>query len=401
MGPSPAWLFLARLDGLIARLDQAQQAIATQGQNTRLQRRIGDDLARRLSEHRENLRARRNRIAAAGTVPDNAWAEVKSSASASLLDECLLYLQAARSRGTDVAADLCEITDALFEELARKAQSVSWKSFSVFAAEDSFDVLTQIIRVRYPISGVWDIPVAVHEFGHFLSGHLREVRADGSPSLPFHEYKNTFIPPEGTNQPTGQPGDPEEKGPAARLGPDYRAWLDEIFADVFAAYAAGPSFACSCLLFRFDPTSALDESDGKHPSYAKRAYSILQTLRRLNNEQTERGRLTAVINLLDESWAAACAAARIAAEVSEKDRNWLDGQVSSFYFMLKLSEGGLRFSDWEAASDKLDWLENPPESPGKFTLVQLLNAAWMLRLNPQSNPNRLSENFVKLARSKA
>src|SRR5579872_5942483 len=107
MTPSPAWLFLARLDGLIARLDQAQQAIATQGQNTRLQRRIGDDLARRLSEHRDNLRARRTRIAADRTVPDNAWAEVKSSASASLLDECLLYLQAARSRGPDVAADLC------------------------------------------------------------------------------------------------------------------------------------------------------------------------------------------------------------------------------------------------------------------------------------------------------
>src|ERR1700691_3620418 len=154
---TPAWSLLARLDGLIARLDQAQQAIATEGQDTRLRKRIGVDLARRLSEHTEALKLRRRKVAQAGKVPDNAWAEVKSSASASLLDECLLYLQAARSRGQDVAADLCEITDALFEELGKKANSVAWKSFSVFAAEDSFDVLTRVIRVRYPVSGVWDI----------------------------------------------------------------------------------------------------------------------------------------------------------------------------------------------------------------------------------------------------
>jgi len=182
---TPAWLLLTRLDGMIARLDQAQKAIAAQGQNTRLQKRIGADLEQRLLKHTETLKGRRMKVASAGTVPDNAWSEVKSYASAMLLDECLLYLQAARSRGPDVAADLCEITDALFEELAHKATSVAWKSFSVFAAEDSFDVLTRVIRVRYPVSGVWDIPVAVHEFGHFLSGFVRHIRTDGSASLVF------------------------------------------------------------------------------------------------------------------------------------------------------------------------------------------------------------------------
>src|SRR6185437_2770771 len=129
---TPAWLLLTRLDGMIARLEQAQKAITTQSQNTRLHKRIGNDLARRLSEHVTAIKVRRAKVAATGIVPSNAWSEVKSSSSATLLDECLLYLQAARSRGPDADPELCEITDALFDELAAKTSSVSWKSFSVF-----------------------------------------------------------------------------------------------------------------------------------------------------------------------------------------------------------------------------------------------------------------------------
>lgn len=396
---TPTWSLLARLDGLIARLEQTLKAISTEGHDARLQKRIGNDLKDRLSAHTEALRDRRRKVASAGKVPDNAWAEVRSSTSADLLDECLLYLQTARSRGPDVAADLCEIIDALFEELAKKAKSVAWMSFSAFAPEDSFDVLTQIIRVRYPVSGVWDIPVAVHEFGHFLSGHLQHVGGNGS-SLVFEEYKNSFTPPQVMEQmrPEGglEVGGPQGPG----RGIDWRTRLDEIFADVFATYAAGPSFACSCLLFRFDPRGAQDEADGKHPSYAKRAHVILQTLRIRNNEQPGRGKLARAIQLLEKSWRAACEAAGTSPDVPESDQSWIDGQVANFYDMLKNDEGGLRFNDWEAATNKLSWLESSIEPSGEFSIVELLNAAWMCRLKENSNPDQLSENFVKLARKK-
>jgi hypothetical protein len=380
---TPAWLLLARLDGMIARLDQAKKALATEGLNTRLQERIGKDLERRLSEYMQTLKVRRKKVVADDRVPDNAWSEVKSSASSALLDECLLYLQAARSRGADVAPDLCEITDALFEELALKASSVVWKRFSVFAAEDSFDVMTDVIRVRYPVSGVWDIAVAVHEFGHFLSGRLRHLRDDGSSSLAFQEHRNSVVPPQQT----------------AALGIDWRVWVDEIFADVFATFAVGPSFGCSCLLFRFDPSSAEDEADGKHPSYAKRAYVILRALRHLNNEQPM-GKLMRVIELLDSSWRGACQSAGTSPELSENYQTWLDGQVSTLYFMLRTDVGGLKFQGWESAQNKAGWLEKLPDPPEEFTLVELLNAAWICRLKENSYPERLSENFVNLARQK-
>jgi len=386
---TPQWVLLARLDGLIARLGQAQQAIATEGQNTRLCKRIREDLTGRLSEHTAALKLSRKKVAAAAQVLQHAWSDTKSSASVRLLDECLLYLQAARSRGSDVEADLCEISDALFEELGAKARSVSWKSFSVFAAEDSFDVLTRIIRVRYPVSGVWDIPVGVHEFGHFLSGHLRQQSEDGTATLAFEDYKRTFAPPKALTE-------DQTLGP----GIEWSSWLDEIFADVFGAYAAGPAFAFSCLLFRFDPSSADEESDGKHPSYAKRAYVILQTLRRCNNEPPCKGKFGPAIKLLQESWEAACQAAGISPEISERLKNWIDGQASTFYYWLKTSEGGLLFSGWQGAEDKMSWLGSPPDSPGEFTIAELLNTAWMCRLKENSNPDKLSKNFIKLARKK-
>lgn len=396
---TPAWSLLARLDGLIARLEQASHAIGSAGQDSRLRKRIGLDLARRVSDHTQTLKVRRKKVAG-GQVPQSAWAEVKSSAAASLLDECLLYLQAARSRGPDVAPDLCEITDALFEELAERANGITWKSFSVFAAEDSFDVLKQIIRLRYPIAGVWDLPIAVHEFGHFLSGHLRQVLPDGSASLVFQDHKRHITSPQRAQQKPASEGSSDALPQASASGTGWPAWVDEIFADVFAAYAAGPAFACSCLLFRFDPGSADEEPDGKHPSFAKRAYVILQTLRRRNVEQPGRGKLSLVIQRLDTAWRDACTTAGISPDISGGHRTWLDGQIAAFYDLLVQNQKGLRFDQWDSALDKLSWLQEPPENPAKFTIVELLNTAWMGRLKANSNVQRLGASFVELARRK-
>lgn len=397
---SPQWTLLARLDDTLARLEQARKAIGAAGLETRLHKRIGADLALRLSQHTETLKGRRKKVAA-GQVTPNVWAEVKSAASLALLDECLLYLQAARSRGPDAAPDICEITDTLFEELGDKSRNLKWRSFSVFAGEDSFDFLTKVIRLRYPLSGVWDMPVAVHEFGHFVAARLQQERPDGSISLVFQTYKDAFLKaresqaaPANSHPSTGQPA------PASQPGADWRVYLDEVFADVFATYAAGPCFACSCLLLRFDPAGAQDEADGKHPSFAKRAYLILQTLRRLNNEQPGRGKLAAVIQILDKSWRDACDAAGASPDLSPPDQVWIDAQASRFYYMLKTGEPGLRFSDWAAAGARQAWLQahNPPDPPPEFSLIQLLNAAWMARTTENSSAKLVDENFLKLAR---
>ena len=385
---SPQGSLLTRLDSLVARLGQARKAVADGAQNARLKKGIGDDLARRLGERIDALNKQRSKIANGSPAATN-WKGTKSEGAESLLDESLLYLQAARARGPNADLDLCEIADAMFGEFA-KAAGLEWNSFSVFAATDTFDAKTQVIRVRYPLSDIWDLPVGMHEFGHFLSSRLRQQRPDGSAFLPFQEHKDLFVPPK------------NDAGEELRRGVNWRAQVEEIFADVCAAYAGGPAFAYSCLLVRFDPAAANERSDAEHPTYAERAYAILQTLARRNNEDPGRNGLATIIERLDQCWQGACVAAESPVQIGADYQKWLGGQVSALYGMLKSGAGGLRFSRWESAAQKLQWLEEsqPPSSTGDFSIAELLNTAWMCRAKANNKPKRISENFIKLALTK-
>src|SRR4051794_31335724 len=101
-------MLLARLDDWIARLEQAQQAVAAEGLNARLQARIGADLSERLSQQLVALRGRRRRVTASPSLAR--WGTPDTAVCERLFDECLVFLQAARSRGPDAQPDLCEIT---------------------------------------------------------------------------------------------------------------------------------------------------------------------------------------------------------------------------------------------------------------------------------------------------
>src|SRR5208282_2132211 len=130
MIPDAGWSLLARLDGMLDRLGQAGRAIESVGQDTRLKKNAGKRLAGQISAQANDIRSRRNKVAN-GNFEQNVWSEVTETGISKLLDQCLLYLQAARSRGVDAPADLCEITDALYEELGANSEHLSWKSFSV------------------------------------------------------------------------------------------------------------------------------------------------------------------------------------------------------------------------------------------------------------------------------
>jgi hypothetical protein len=178
--------------------------------------------------------------------------------------------QAAHSRGNDVDADLCEITDLLFEEIARTGCPRSAGSTSTFATDDSSDPHADIIRIRYPLSAVWDIPIAVHEFGHFISRRIQQKRADGSTFLPFEVQKAAVLEQKQAERPdAAQPAAANAQSPAQRAI-DWPIYMDELFADILATYAIGPAFAFSAVMLRFDPLTSTVHEDGKHPPYADR-----------------------------------------------------------------------------------------------------------------------------------
>jgi hypothetical protein len=149
----------------------------------------------------------------------------------------------------------------------------SWRRFTIWADREAFANIDEVIRLRFPSINIWHLPNAAHEFGHFVSQDLKKLGT----------ARNLF----------------EE------LCQDYREsaealFLPEYFADVFATYTMGPSYACVCVVLRFDQGVANYASE-KHPSADKRVHAVLRTL-----EKMDRGSIppqyTYICNELRRFW---------------------------------------------------------------------------------------------------
>ena len=187
---TPQKLLLARLDAFTTKCEEAKQAIqSTQVINPKLYERAAPGLLGRIENEGKKISQLRRRTDK-DQINDASWNTLGSyeKESSTLFGECLAFLQAARARGHDVNADLCEIADALLDELARLTE-IGWNRFTVLSTEEFFRDLAQIIRLRFPFSGIWDLPVAAHEFGHFVAGRLN---LSGPHRLAFQEYKEGF-----------------------------------------------------------------------------------------------------------------------------------------------------------------------------------------------------------------
>lgn len=446
---TPQELFVARLDAFEAACNNAERAIkSTNAINPTLYRRVAPELLRQIGDQQAKIAGQRTNISR-NHFSEGSWnlLHAHEEECSTLFAESLAFVQAARARGHDVDADLCEIADALLDELAASLTNIDWRRFTVLATEEFFRDFAQIIRLRFPFPGIWDLPVAAHEFGHFVAGRLNLARPNGSRYLAFQDYKQNFKKQHeelseevsevkratalvdsfmGTDMepPYRQilgsaDGDrdaliklahekklgitPPREKKNAKAGDEWMFYLEEYFADVFATFALGPAYACTCLLLRFDPVSAREEKDKRHPSYIKRAYAILQTLRRMNIEKDSRGDFEPVADALADWWNQELASASQSAALSKDEAAQVASLVSSFYDeMLKSGAPGARFNRWGAAKSQCRWVESAKlpanVKSADLKISDMLNAAWLCRMKAGTDPDSLSDNVIRLCR---
>jgi hypothetical protein len=200
-----------------------------------------------------------DRCDAAESWPENA-AVARSIRS---LAERFLELSAgmsARVQGLDDG--LCRLADALLREVSA-AGGPPWVMTTVPADADFFSERDHVIRVRWPGDGIWTLPLALHELGHYV-GRRIEVNAslDG-------ERWSILRPFEMRLSETG------EEVPA-----DWHH-LHEFFADAYATYVGGPAYLACCVTIGLDPTQDASE-DRSHPAPSRRVALILEILARMN-----------------------------------------------------------------------------------------------------------------------
>ncbi len=378
---APARILSARLDALDARLKQAMCAMTSTEMDQMLRSRMQVQLKAGLRDCRDRLAAKREDIAAAATKESWSIVAKLEKECAPLLQEGLAFLQGARARAAGIDGGLCAAADLLLDEIERHCE-LGWRRFTILAESESFSEVVQLIRLRFPPAGIWNLAVAAHEYGHFAT------------------YRMTVAGPDGRRGPRiAEKLDARSR--ESRQSNMVRAHLQELFADCFATFVLGPSYPLSCVLLRFDLAYALNDASS-HPAPAKRFAAMMTVLRQMNGETGSVGDFTAALDALDAFWLAALGqedrdrAKAIADEAQVRD------DAATFTRHLVQGVGGARYAGWSGARILAPALGGAGQAlPAAFSMRDLLTAAWMQRLTPGASPEAVSREAMRLCRSSA
>ena len=265
-----------------------------------------------------------------------------------LFAEALAVLEGALARSARLDDGFCDAADRLIAEISKQAQR-DWNRFTILYEGELFSNLAEMIRIRFPSAGVWDLPIAAHECGHFISTQTWERDRAGDFRHAFQEFLDA------------NKAEPESP-------PSYH--LHEYFADVFAAFAVGPAYALTALLLRFDASRPYEETD-THPNPAKRAYLILRTLKWMDRKSLF-PHFEGIIDMLSKRWPPD-------QETRAHGDHFLDHWLGP---MIERNFPLARYETWTKAQVLAQKLGRgrDTKTESEYSLRDVLNAAWLARI---------------------
>ena len=314
--------------------------------------------------HRD-LQALSERLATAADLRA-AFAELQTlrERAQNLFGECLAVATAPVVRAQNLDQGACRVADRLLAEIG-EVVGIPWSHFTILAESEFFGRSAQLVRLRYPAPSIWQLPIAVHELGHFC----------------------------GPNWPPSRHGDPYEACMAqADLG--HESFREEYFADLFAVFVLGIPYACACLLERFQPL----QGDSKtHPADAKRALWILHGLELLADQaEGESRRLGRGWSAkLRECWQHGTAACGITVSAADSERlRHIALQIWTKFVRVRPAAA---YRDLQGAlALKADFAERRSRmASAKVSLRDVIAASWLIRLELGDRAGHESLRFVE------
>jgi hypothetical protein len=366
-------ILVARVERLDQELGLAARSIGAKELDQELRTRVGPEFRNRIAQARENLKQVKRYLDQELSL-DSIWKafDPVHQECVPLFRECLAFLQGAAARSIGVDDDLCRLADVMLDGLSKHAHE-SWPGFTILAEGEYFEEMAAIIRLRFPEVSIWNLPVAAHEFGHFLIQQLEVRSTDGMFNDYVQKYRSILPPVTET----------DNKQERERQLERRQRHMHEYFADAFAVYAMGPAYAYTCLLLRFNPgTSNCDTKD--HPSDAKRAHLILKVLEHMNEVEGSVGQYGGLVTILRASWTESVAAAKPAGQpASGETLHWLNEMAEVLHHRLGTRLRDTRYTSWSQAAGLTAALRDddpPPAIGAQYDFRDVLNAAWRRRL---------------------
>jgi hypothetical protein len=266
-----------------------------------------------------------------------------------LFRECLAFLEGASIRASGIDGGICQIADSMLYNLSR-ANDLGWERFTLVAVGEFFSTRSGIVRLRFTDTRIWNLPVATHEFGHYVSG------------LPaFSDFQTTAAN-------------------AARKDSRFGSHLGELFSDLFATYAMGPSYFLNCALLRFGLSNAADEST-THPSSSQRVWWMAATLAKMD-EGSVRPIYADVISEVKDLWEHGLALAN-QPQLPEGEISRLRQWLVDLYDLVDSRLPNAKYGRWYRAQDMLQSFQNgdgEPDLRDDDSIPDILNAVWLYRL---------------------
>lgn len=378
-------ILLSRIDACTASLSQASEQLALRAINTALlpqiKARFEVDLGKFLKQF-QSLRDKTETVAEGGNL-ELLWAryETLRSDTEPLLKEFLAFLEGSLVRAASIDQGLCDIADHMLADLSQRAD-IGWNRFTLVADAEFFSGLSGIIRLRFSDLTPWHLPIAAHEFGHYVAQTMKDSTLA---SMKEREQRN------------------DQR---------YPAWLDEHFADLFAIYTLGPAFALSCAILRFAYAAAFG-SGKNHPSNVQRFWWILESLRMM--DKTQNSKISSFASFaadLETTWSNTLSAAGQAGEIEDSDRTRLRQWLIELFGALDLNYSSIRYKGWlraQSLAEEFNESFSRNRVPGPLLpsdrIPDVLNGAWLARWSaPKSDPyyvNWLASATTQLCREQA
>jgi hypothetical protein len=369
-------ILLAQIEALDENLNRAKKVMDAQQIDPELRKAVRNRFEWLINNKQNELMELRTSINRSMPM-DSCWNDFqnKRKECGLILSECLAFIEGVLVRSARIDDGICEVADALLAKLSDDAD-VTWQRFTIMGKDEFFTKTTEIIRMRFPEFSIWNLPIVCHELGHFVG---EEMRKSITPDI-FVQIL-------------------QEEG--KRIEEHDIRFLHEQFADLFAVYAMGPAFACTCILLHFDPMRAYEDGE-EHPADAKRVHFILKALEEMDKASMPPIYI-GIIDTLRKLWQRSLTSAGKPEKLSPDIENQLNERLDKFYVrVIKKRLIGVEYKGWPLAGVLSPELLSDKDvtqvlANYKVTLLDVLNAAWLCRIRHWSEDgSRISQKSLKL-----
>lgn len=294
-----------------------------------------------------------------------------------LLEESLAYLTAACVRKTSMDEGVTDLALAWLDGLSGIAQ-LPRVAVVIPALEESTRTRTTVMRLQVPSHSIWGLPVAVHEFGHFVAARITSTKPDGFGS-------HTLLPVEQLLEKVSKEGEL----------PKLYLHGHELFADAFAIAVAGPAYAQYCIRYRFPPQQANLETP-THPTTARRMRLQIRVLKVLSHQDAG-GFLAGDADAIEVFWNKSVHAVGLPSEVPVDDA--LD-KLEDALISIVLNHDVIKRLHYREHTHASALAESKLFTEQRFNIAQILNAAWVRRTKVEQaagDGGSLSDELAELA----